>query len=183
MRSSRRYVPRVLFLLCMAALSGCGAKTSALPPQAEWTKFTSEDGRVSALFPLPPKTQTQSVDTAIGKLEMKITMYESGSNAFLTSHMTLDVDPAQYDVEAGLNGASQGAAQNVNGTILEDNDIEAFGFPGKSLLISAPQGAFIRGRIFIDPAGPTLFQAQVVGTRKAIDGPDTAAFLDSFTIK
>jgi len=28
-----------------------------------------------------------------------------------------------------------------------------------------------------------MFQAQVVGTRAAIDGPDTAAFLDSFSIK
>ncbi|MDG2358453.1 MAG: hypothetical protein P8M20_02250 [Planctomycetaceae bacterium] len=50
-------------------------------------------------------------------------------------------------------------------------------------MLSTPEDAFVRGRIFIDPAGPTLFQAQVVGTRAAVDGPDTAAFLDSLTIK
>jgi hypothetical protein len=144
---------------------------------------TSEDGRVSALFPRPPKTQSQSVDTKIGKLEIKMTIYESGSNAFMTNHMTYPVDPSQYDVAAGLNGAAQGGAQNVKGTIIENDDIEAFGFPGKAILISAPNGAFVRGRIFIDPAGPTLFQAQVVGTRAAVDGPDAAAFLDSVTFK
>jgi hypothetical protein len=154
-----------------------------MPPHSEWTKVTSDDGRVSALFPRPPKTQSQTVDTAIGKLDIKMTIYESGSNAFLTSHMTYPVDPAEYDVAAGLDGAAQGAAQNVKGTIVENDDIEAFGFPGKSLLVSAPQGAFVRGRIFIDPAGPTLFQAQVVGTRAAVDGPDAKAFLDSLTIK
>lgn len=176
-----RLATSVIFLLCLGVVTGCG--NSGLPPQSEWTKVTSDDGRVSALFPRPPESQSQSVDTALGKLDIKITMYESGSNAFLTSHMTYPVDPAEYDVQAGLSGASQGAARNVSGTILEDKDIEAFGFPGKSILISTPQGAFVRGRIFIDPAGPTLFQAQVVGTRAAIDGPDTAAFLDSVTLK
>lgn len=176
-----RLATGVMFLLCVGAVTGCG--NSALPPQSEWTTVTSEDGRMSALFPRPPKYQNQSVDSALGKLDIKITMYESGSNAFLISHMTYPVDPSEYDVQAGLAGASQGAAQNVKGTILEDNDIVASGFPGKSILISTPEGAFVRGRIFIEPAGPTLFQAQVVGTRAAIDGPNTSAFLDSVTLK
>lgn len=181
MQRSRCFA-RVLVLL-VAAVGLCGCGDSGLPPHSEWIKVASDDGRVSALFPRQPKIQTQSVDSPIGTLEIKLTIYEAGSNAFLTNHMTYPLDPSQYDVAAGLAGAAQGAAQNVKGTILEDDDIEAFGFPGKSLLISTPEGAFVRGRIFIDPAGPTLFQAQVVGTRAAIDGPDTAAFLDSFSIK
>jgi hypothetical protein len=181
MRQPRRFTMNLIVLFCLLGALGCG--NSGMPPHSEWTKVTSDDGRVSALFPRPPKTQSQTVDTAIGKLDIKMTIYESGSNAFLTSHMTYPVDPAEYDVAAGLDGAAQGAAQNVKGTIVENDDIEAFGFPGKSLLVSAPQGAFVRGRIFIDPAGPTLFQAQVVGTRAAVDGPDAKAFLDSLTIK
>ena len=171
----------LVLLVGIGCLCGCGK--SGLPSQSEWTKVTSDDGRISALFPRPPETQSQTVDTAIGKLTIKMTIYESGNNAFLINHMTYPIDPAEYDVAAGLAGAAQGAAQNVKGTILEDDDLEAFGFPGKSLLISAPQRAFVRGRIFIDPAGPTLFQAQVVGTRAVVDGPDTAAFLDSLVIK
>jgi hypothetical protein len=177
-----RCLPMVVVLLVgIGGPSGCG--DSGLPPQSEWTKVTSDDGRVSALFPRPPKTQSETVDTAIGKLTFKVKLYESKNCSFVINHMTVPVDPSQYDVAAGLAGAAKGAAQNVKGTILEDDDIEAFGFPGKSVLISAPQGAFVRGRIFIDPAGPTLFQAQVVGTRAAVDGPDTTAFLESLTIK
>ncbi len=181
MQRSRWFPVIVVLLVVVGGLCGCGK--SGLPPQSEWVKVTSDDGRVAALFPGQPKLQTETVDSPIGKLEIKLTIYESGSNAFLTNHMTYPLDPSQYDVAAGLAGAAKGAAQNVKGTILDDDDIEAFGFPGKSVLISAPRGAFVRGRIFIDPAGPTLFQAQVVGTRAAIDGPDTAAFLDSFSIK
>jgi hypothetical protein len=79
--------------------------------------------------------------------------------------------------------AAQEAAQNVKGTILEDDDLAAFGFPGKSLLISTPDGAFVGGCIFIDPARPTLFQALVVVTQAAVDGSDTAAFLGSLSIR
>lgn len=177
----RRVTLDLLVLFCLTGALGCG--NAGLPPQSEWTKVTSDDGRVSASFPRPPKTQSQNIDTAIGKLNIKMTIYESGNNAFLTSHMTYPVDPEQYDVAAGLDGAAQGAAQNVNGTIVENDDIEGFGFPGKSLLVSTPQGAFVRGRVFIDPAGPTLFQAQVVGSRADVDGPDAKAFLDSLAIK
>ena len=181
MQLSRWLPVAVLLLVGIGVICGCGK--SGLPPQSEWTKVTSDDGRMSALFPRPPKTQSETVDSTIGKLTIKMTIYEAGNDAFLINHMTYPLDPSQYDVDAGLAGAAQGAAQNVKGTILEDDDLEAFGFPGKSLLISTPEGAFVRGRIFIDPAGPTLFQAQVVGTRAAVDGPDTSAFLDSLTIK
>lgn len=181
MHHPRRFIIDPIVLFCLLGALGCG--NAGLPPHSEWTKVTSEDGRVSALFPRQPKSQSQTVDTALGKLNIKMTIYESGNNAFLTSHMTYPVDPSQYDVAAGLNGAAQGAAQNVKGTIVEDDDIEGFGFPGKSLLVSTPQGAFVRGRVFIDPAGPTLFQAQVVGSRADVDGPDAKAFLDSLSIK
>lgn len=181
MQRSRWFAVVIVLLVGIGGICGCGEL--GLPPQSEWTKVTSDDGRVSALFPRPPRTQIETVDTSIGKLIIKITIYEAENSAFLINHMTYPLDPSQYDVDAGLAGAAQGAAQNVKGTILEDDDLEAFGFPGKSLLISTPDGAFVRGRIFIDPAGPTLFQAQVVGTRAAVDGSDTAVFLDSLTIK
>lgn len=181
MQHPQRFIMAPIVLFSLLGALGCG--NTGLPPHSEWMKVTSEDGRVSALFPRPPKSQSQDIDTAIGKLNIKMTIYESGNNAFLTSHMTYPVDPDDYDVAAGLDGAAQGAAQNVKGTIVENDDIEGFGFPGKSLLVSTPQGAFVRGRVFIDPAGPTLFQAQVVGTRADVDGPDAKAFLDSLAIK
>jgi len=181
MQQSRRNSMNLILLLCLFGTFGCG--NAALPPHSEWTKVTSEDGRISALFPRPPESQNKSLDSEIGKLDFEMTVYESGTSVFITTQLTYPIDPSQYDVEAGLDGAAQGAAQNVNGTLLENDDIEAFGFPGKSLLISAPQGIFLRGRVFIDPAGPTLFQAQVGGTRAVVDGPDAAAFLDSLTLK
>lgn len=166
---------------CLIGLAGCGQK--GLPPHANWIAHTSPDGRVSVKFPFTPKEQTETVQSALGKLEIKITMHESGNTAFMVSDLTYPVPPDQYDAKVGLEGAAEGAATNVNGTILSNDDIEGFGFAGKEIVIKAPQGLFIRGRIYIDPAGPTLFQAQCIGTRELIDGPDAKAFFDSLKIE
>jgi hypothetical protein len=56
------------------------------------------------------------------------------------------------------------------------------GFPGKAILIKAPDDVYVRSRIFIDPNGPTLFQAMCVGSRELVDGADAEFFFDSYTI-
>ena len=110
-------------------------------------------------------------------------MYESGNTAFMVSDVTYPVPPGQYDAAAGLEGACQGAAQNVNGTVVEKTDIEKFGYPGKSLLVRTPENHFVRSEIFIDPQGPTLVQAICVGSRALVDGSDADFFFDSLSIK
>ena len=172
-------IATILLLGSFIAMSGCGAQ---LPPQSEWVSFTTTDGKVTASFPKQPTITTQSVDSPIGKLDFVITMADYGSKAFLINHLTYPVDPSQYDVAVGLNGAAQGAAQNVQGTLEEDEDITLLGFPGKSLLVKTPQGLWVRGRICIDPAGPTLYQIQCVGPQDFVNGSVAKEFLDSLAI-
>jgi hypothetical protein len=174
-----RHAACLLLLCTFSVVSGCA---KPLPPQSEWVAFTTSDGKVTARFPQQPTTTTQSIDSAIGKLDFQITMTDYGSKAFLINHLTYPVDPSQYDVALGLAGAAEGAAQNVNGTLEENDDITLSGFPGKSLLIKTPQGAFVRGKICIDPAGPTLIQIQCVGPKDFVDGADARGFLESLKV-
>ena len=87
MQLSRWLPVVVLVLVGIGVICGCGK--SGLPPQSEWTKVTSDDGRMSALFPRPPKTQSETVDSKIGKLTIKMTIYEAGNDAFLINHMPI----------------------------------------------------------------------------------------------
>ena len=176
-------------LVSLAAIAGCDrelpteveAEIDAAP--AQWATFTSDDGRFSAEFPAAPEETTQSVDSPIGSLTITMHTYESGNTAYMISHLTYPVDPSQYDVDAGLAGAVQGAASNVSGTVVESNDIEQSGFPGKEALIQGQDGMHARVRMYIDPNGPTLFQGLAVGPKTVVNGADAKKFLDSITVK
>ena len=167
-------------LACLGAVAGCN---QAMPPQAEWVAFTSDDGRVTAKFPQAPTKTTQTAPTAIGTLTITMNTVESRTYSFMVSHLTYPVDPSEYDAKAGLEGAVEGAATNVSGKILTRTDIEQSGFAGKEVLVHGKDDIFARVRMYIDPAGPTLFQGLAVGSKELVNGPDATFFLESMTVK
>jgi hypothetical protein len=166
----------LLFLFTMDLL--------AAPPVDEWQPVTSKDGKITAKFPAAPKAHTQAIDSAIGKLTIKMLIYQSAvpDVAFMTSQVLYPVDPADYDVKAGLRGALEGARGNVQGKIESQKNIKMFGMPGKEAVISTKQGISIKTWIFIDGKGPALYQFQVAGSPKFLKQVETQAFFDSVSV-
>jgi hypothetical protein len=100
---------------------------------------------------------------------------------YLTGNVKYPVDPSQYNVEKGLDGARDGAAQNTSSTILDEKKISLNGYPGREIIMKNPQGIVQRIRFYIDPKGPTLYQAIVGSEDGNIDFPEADAFLNSLT--
>lgn len=161
--------------------------TSTTAVAEDWVDFTTENKAISVKFPGEPTTQEQTAPTNTGEVKFSMTTYadESSKQFFMVSSADYPVDPEEYDVEKGLEGAKNGAAENSGSTIVSDESSDRFGIPGKKLLLNkVEQGEqiTIRAELYIDPKGPTLHQIMVVVQGDNVDTPEANAFFDSAQI-
>ena len=152
-----------------------------------WVDFTTENGAMSAKFPNEPTTEDQIAPTDIGDVEFSMTTYadESNNQFFMVSSLDYPVNPEEYDVEEGLEGAKNGAVQNSGSTLVSEESTDRFGIPGKKLVMkNTGQGGelTIRAELYIDPKGPTLHQVMMLVEGDAVDAPEANAFFDSVQI-
>lgn len=163
-------------------LSGCGSPTpdsgtALADADKEWLLFETPDGKMTAKFPIKPKLVENTAPSAIGDLEIKMGVAEIGRKLVYTaSSISYPVDPAEYDVEAGL----QGAVDSIKGEVISDTKITKDECSGRDLLVKTSAGPYIRARTYIDGAGPTLYQVNVTAlSKESLDSDDTVKFLDS----
>ena len=150
-----------------------------------WTPYTSKDGSYTVKFPGKPQEQNQSADTPIGKLEFLIVGYSDNKNsrAYMTTVVDYPVNPSDYDVEKGLDGARDGAANNTNSQIVREDKITYNDdYPGREIVLQNPEGMKTKARIFIDPKGPTLYQSLIVAEDGNVTFPEADAFFKSLVI-
>ncbi|NES70363.1 MAG: hypothetical protein F6K24_36705 [Okeania sp. SIO2D1] len=162
----------------------------------DWFLFTAEDGTYSVKFPGEPKVQEHSTQVKVGELDedvtdinLKMVVYEGSASkqAYLTTHAKYPVDPSQYNAEEGLNAARNGVENNANVTITSEEKIDYEGLPGRELVTTIPsqegEGELTqRIRMFIDPEGPTLYQAVVITDEGDVNSPEADAFFNSWEI-
>ena len=148
--------------------------------------YTASDGSYTVKFPGKPTESAQTVQTQVGPIKVQMVIYEGdqGKRAYATSSTQYKIDPRNYSVEKGLNGARDGIAKNMNATISKETKINYKGAPGRQLFLTLKQGTG-KVRIFIVNAGkgPIIYQAFVVNTTGKVDNAETNAFLDSLTFK
>ncbi len=151
-----------------------------------WYKYTAKDSSYTVYFPGQPKEENLSVNTSLGILNALFVFYRypEKQRFFSVSSMKYPVDPSQYNVEKGLDGARDGAAINSNSNIINEKKISYKGFPGREIILqSKDQPDFkLLLRIYIDPSGPKLYSLQVIAEDGNLDFPEAKAFLDSFSI-
>ncbi|MGB2923690.1 MAG: hypothetical protein WBB82_00135 [Limnothrix sp.] len=163
------------------------APTSTTAVTKNWVDFTTENEAISVKFPGEPETQEQIAPSDRGDVEFSMTTYadESSKQFFMVSSVDYPVNPEEYDVEQGLEGAMNGAAQNSGSTIVSDEPSDRFGIPGKKLVMNkTEQGEqiTIRAELYIDPKGPILHQIMMVVQGDVVDTPEANAFFDSAQI-
>ncbi len=166
-----------LALVISFLLAACGATPS-------WQTFTSDKGKFTVEMPATPKESTQSVDTALGKIELTLYTAQVGTSAYLATFSDYPDVMSKADPAKVLDGAMNGAVTNVSGKILSSSDITINGNPGKEFSaegkITNPGDGSVRGRIYL--VKTRLYQLIVVGLKDQIPTADADRYLQSFKL-
>ncbi|MEB3268221.1 MAG: hypothetical protein VKJ09_06760 [Leptolyngbya sp.] len=147
--------------------------------------FTSDNGGFVVSTPIVLEEATQSVDTAVGPIDIYTYTAEDRNAAYVVAYSDYPAEiVAQNDPATMLNGSRDGAVGNVGGTLISEDEIELGGNPGRSLVIDAQtedgQAATVNARIYL--VDNRLYQVLVVVPKGEEDKVDIQGFLDSFTL-
>jgi hypothetical protein len=151
-------------------------------------KYAAADGSYTVKFPGKPKEQTQTVATAVGPIKAVFVIYEvnKGQRAYMSSSTQYKIDPRQYNVEKGLDGARDGMVKSTNATISKENRINYKGAPGREVYFTLKQGKG-KGKVHLfvvnTGKGPIIYQVVVLDSSGKVDDADTNAFLSSMAFK
>lgn len=152
----------------------------------DWKKFTSEEFKFSADFPTPPESSVQSVQTAVGEIDMNMFM----STNTKTSNLYYSIISSSYPAEAFkdateeynnsvLDGAVNGAVTNVKGELVFDNKITFKGYPGRSFKVKIT-GNYLYINAYL--VKNTMMICQVICSTENDGNEDLKRFFDSFDI-
>jgi len=153
-----------------------GALPQSVP--SEWRAYSFPDEGFSALFPLQPLKQKQSVPA--GNLTLDLHSY-----TVETAAMAMEVDVCDYgeaihdsDADAILEGARNGAVTSAKAQLIASRKIMLGIYPGIAFEAGVDQ-LHLSARIYL--VGTILYQTFV---SKPADQPDadTKKFLDSFQL-
>src|SRR5437763_10204009 len=95
---------------------------------------TVNEGGFTVQMPGTPTRQTQSVDTASGKIDITLLSVEKSGEAFIVGYNEIPAAVAAMadkDPDTFLNNARDGAVRNVNGKVTSEHAITIDGHPGK----------------------------------------------------
>jgi len=152
--------------------------------QASWYTYTAQDGSYTVKFPQAPTERSRSIPSAAGELTILMVGYQDQEqkSSYITTSVTFPVKPSDYDVQKGLDGAREGLLRGTNGKITEEKNITLNGLPGREIAIEGSNGTVTRVRVFIDPQGPTLYQAVFVSEGSKASTTEASTFLNSLNI-
>lgn len=97
--------------------------------------------------------------------------------------MKFPVNPNHFDVEQGLKNGLEAATKISNSTITSENKITYKSYPGREVTIHFKGSITGKARLFIDPKGPTLYQAFAIAKDGNVNSPEIENFLNSLNIK
>jgi len=172
---------------CIATL--CLIVFSILTISAQdWQRFKEKELGFIADFPAQPKQSIQKVPTAVGELDMHMTMLDLSSktdaNNIVYSIIRTDYPDGSFeDTEEShnkvLDGAVQGAVTNVKGTLVFDNKLMFNGYRGRNLKIKVQGGFMYLNTYLVDNS---IFIAQVICNAPKDNNSDINRFLESFDL-
>ena len=160
--------------LCLA-LSAIASSVAA----AEWKLIAPEGADLTCEMPGEPKASNQTVETAVGPIEVILHILEVPEGAYLVNSTTIPPNAPAATIEERLNGARDGAVKNSQGKLLTETKIKLGVNQGRELLIEQGSGLFVRARVFM--AGKRLVQVVAV-TKTKEPTPDVTRFLDSLKL-
>jgi hypothetical protein len=177
-------VATVLLACQPAAPAPSGSGTAASVDQ--WQTFSSKEGGFTLSLPGKPQEQRQPVGTAAGSVNAIMYIAEVGGTAFGVGYGDYPGSAVNVDPQAVLKGARDGAAKNVNGTVVTEKPIELAGYPGLEIVVETPAsakvpgGAMYRARLYL--VGNRLYQVIYVALKKDDHPDEYQKLFDSFQL-
>ena len=176
-----RTVPRLL-LIALAAVSGsalvaCGEEQASQRPVA-----TLQGDGFTIAMPGTPKPETITAQTAAGPVRITAYITEGGSEGF-----SMSVLKVPKGVTGDLDGAVEGAASSVDGTLKDVSSRRFQGFPARDARITGAEDSNgNQGTVFarVILANGRVFQLQFVTSGADVKAPPAqyTTFVSSLTI-
>ena len=142
-------------------------------------EFVARECGCAALFPATPEERRQTTDTQVGSIEFVFYILDQGTSAFMMGFNDYPAQAAsQADPEAVLDGARDGAVQNVNGTLVHEEHIRLGPYPGRELRVSIPGGKILYSRVVF--AAPRLYQVLAMADDGGPEEAGANSFIQSF---
>ena len=162
----------------VAVLTLAGAARS----QDDFQRFTSKAGGFTLLMPTEPKTQTQNLETAVGTITVTMYIAEKNGAAYFASFNDYPAELVQKsDPQAILDGARDGAVNNVKGKLLNEKKIAIGSHPGRDITFEAVNGQYLaRSRMYL--VNQRLYQIMVLAPREQGLPAKIDQYLDSFQL-
>jgi hypothetical protein len=157
-------------LLCFGIV--LGAQTQMLKPY----EYPSDGFRAS--FPSAPESDTKSVDTAVGKIEVHMYSVELANAALVVAVNDYGSTATGKDPDVVLDAARQGALSNTGCHQISSKTISLDGHHGVEFE-GENQAAHLTVRIYL--VGSVLYQVMVI-TPLGNTYSDTTRFFDSFEL-
>ncbi|GGI57517.1 hypothetical protein [Winogradskyella haliclonae] len=153
-----------------------------------WERYKSEKFAFIVNFPSEPTESVQKVSTAIGELDMNMFMYQPTTLA--DDNAVYSVIRSEYPEEQFkdatdesndniLDGAVNGAVNNVNGTLLYDKKTKHNGYPGRSIKIQISAGYLYINAYLVNNM---MYITQVICLIDKDGNDSISRFLNSFDI-
>lgn len=166
------------------------AESPAVEPSLtdDWQAYTEKNGRYKIKFPGKPIENNQQQQTAQGQtVEITTAIYEDEPNkrVYVSSVNEMPLpEGTSFDVEKGLDGGRDGATRSTNSTVVSEEQITYDGLPGRSIVMSTPDGAKIKMNMLINAQEDKamFYQVWVAAQDGNMDFPEADAFLDSLEI-
>jgi hypothetical protein len=167
----------------MAVLSfaaALGAQTAAAPsaPVPEWKSYSYPADGFNASFPFEPQMSKRDVPTDKGSFELRAYLAQDGEAAMFVGICDYGSAVADRTADQVLDGAQQGAIDNVSAHLVRGRKITLGTYPGREFEAENDTMHF-SARIYL--VGSTLYQTL---TASPLGKPyaNTTRFLDSFQL-
>lgn len=167
------------------APAGEAAKPAETPPAAAGVPFESKEGKFSAVFPSAPEASTLPTPTALGNIDQKMFSVSKGDAFFAASFADYPAEAMKgQDLKKILDGARDGAAQNIQGKVTSESEIKIGAHTGRDVRIEATvQGISVVANIRFYLVENRLYQMLVVRPGAAgVSDDEVKQFLDSFKL-
>jgi len=184
MKSFVALVMTLLFAAFAAAQEHTQRSTPPPPAAPEVSRYVSDEGRYSIMFPSQPKLSSQNISAPTGEpLVQRMAMAAGGDALFMVGYFDYP-----NGIVFNLDKARDGMLDSVKGTLLAQESISLGGAPGLQIKI---EGRTDDGLVFINRARfydtkPRVFLLQCM-VQKSQDGPTAdekcEQFFDSFRVR
>jgi hypothetical protein len=166
-----------VLLVCALLLGACAA---AATPQA----FKNDAGKFTVVAPVEMKESSQSVDTAVGKVDIYMFAGDGGNISYIIAYSDYPPAVANADVQSVLDGARNGAVSNSNGTLTGETKITLDGYPGREFTMDTKDstGRDITAKARIYLVGVRLYQVLSMAVKGDALISNMDPFLNSFAL-